>query len=690
VPQTIGPRKQILRDPVVFAHSFSAERLLAAWQKVLDNGGAAGGDGVSAAVFGGNLHGRLQALRGDLEDGRYMPGPIRHVLIPKPSGGHRPLAIPCIRDRVAQTALAMTLSPLLEEEFEDSSFGYRPGRSVQQAAARVSYLRSLGLTHVVDADITRFFENVPHDGLTARLGQSMTEGAATQLIGLWLEHWGQNGRGLAQGSPISPLLANLYLDRLDEAFAGEGARIVRFADDFLILCRSRKGAEEALATTERLLAKAGLALNREKTRVTGFEAGFRFLGQVFVNSFVLPDPEGTLGDMALALKDVARRDATEAAAALHEAENSERQKRARLDPGQRVLYLIKAGRRLSLRNHAFAVEEDVMGEKPGGAARGGKKAAEGHTAQEWRDLLLLHPQEIDRIEIGPHSLVEREALMHALGTDTEVAFVNGHGETLGWLSRGHAPRAKRQLAQAAAALDPARKLAFAKAFVEGRVRNERALLRRLNRQRGNERVIKALSFINHLIQRIAHCPDIHVLRGLEGRAAALYWPCLGHVLDHGFTLRKRVREGAADPVNIMLNFTAWLLARDVSVAVQRAGLHGGFGFLHEAADHRDALVYDLMEEFRAPLAEATVASAINQRVLDLDGFAAQPGSSIKRMQTPAQAQLIRTYERFAAREIIDPVSGRKRTWRALISDQAIRLAQAIESGTEHQPVIMDY
>jgi CRISPR-associated protein Cas1 len=653
---------------------------LAAWRKVEENGGAAGGDGMSIAAFGANLHARLHALRSDIGDGRYQPGPLRRVLVPKPSGGTRPLDIPCIRDRVAQTALSMTLTPLLDEEFEESSFGYRPGRSVQQATARVSYLRSLGLTHVVDADITKFFENVQHDALIERLGQSMTDGAATQLIRLWLEHWSMGGRGLAQGSPISPVLANLHLDRLDEAFAGEGARIVRFADDFLILCRSRKGAEEAMTMVERLLARQGLELNREKSRVTDFETGFRFLGQVFVNSFILPDPDGAMGDVAVALRDVARRDAAEAAAQAREEDETARRKRAKLDPGQRVLYLIKAGRRLSLRNHAFVVEENVPGEKPGGSPRDGA----------WRDLLLLHPQDVDRIEIGPHAEVDREALMHALGTDVDVAFVNGHGATLGWLSQGQGVRAKRQLAQAGAALDPARKLAFAKAFVDGRVRNERALLRRLNRDRANPRVIKALAFINHLINRLPHCPDIQVLRGLEGRAAALFWPSLGMMLDHGFTLRKREREGAKDPVNIMLNFTAHLLARDVTVAVHRAGLHAGFGFLHEAADHRDALVYDLMEEFRAPLAEAVVTSAVNQRVVHAAGFRPQPGSAVARMQTDTQAQLIRAYERYAEREVKDPAGGRRRSWRALISDQAIRLAQAIETGGTYSPVVMDY
>ncbi|HRD78528.1 MAG TPA: reverse transcriptase domain-containing protein, partial [Hyphomicrobiaceae bacterium] len=197
------------------------------------------------ATFAANAPQRLVRLRAALRDGSYRPRALRRVAIPKDDGGERVLAIPAVVDRIAQTAIAQALTPWLEREFEDSSFGYRPGRSVQDAVRRVSELRAAGLTHVVDADISAFFDSVPHESLLARLAESMDEGPTTQLIALWLEHAGNDGRGLAQGSPLSPLLSNLCLDRIDEAFAGRGARIVRFADDFVILCRSHDAAGES-------------------------------------------------------------------------------------------------------------------------------------------------------------------------------------------------------------------------------------------------------------------------------------------------------------------------------------------------------------------------------------------------------------------------------------------------------------
>ena len=676
-----GPRNRLIEDAIVHARMASRPVLDEAWGRVWRNGGAGGGDGVGIQSFASGVHQKLALLSNDLKTGDYEPGPIRRVMIPKKSGGQRPLDIPCIRDRVAQTALSLVLGPQLDEEFETSSFAYRPGRSVAEAVRRVSFLRGQGFSHVVDADITRFFERVPHDALLQRLAESMTEGAATALISLWLEHAAPSGRGLAQGSPLSPLLANLYLDRLDEAFADAGARILRYADDFLILCRSEKGAEAALGRVEALLARQGLELNREKTRVRSFDAGFRFLGHAFVRSFVLEDPDGAMEGAGEAdLKLVARQDELDRLEVEREERTEATRRRAGLDPGQRVLYVTSAGRRLDVRNAGFVVRESLLGEDAKGEPRG----------DAWRDVMTFHPADLDRIEIWAGAEAGQEALLHALGSGTELCFVNGHGETRGWVTQGADRRAGRQAAQARAMVDPARRLALARVFVDGRMRNQRALLRRLNRAKADAGVVKAIATINQLIRRLPALEAIDALMGMEGRATAAYWPAFGRLLDHGFAFRTREREKPADPVNIMLNMTASLLARDVTVAVLRAGLHPGFGFLHEAGDHRDALVYDVMELFRGPLAEAVVSGAINQRVVARSMFAPRPGGEGARLLPPARDALIRAYQRYATREVADPVSGRRRTWRAILSDRAIALARSIETGAVFAPPALDY
>ncbi len=669
-----GIRTPLLDDPALFRQATEIDSLNAAWSRVLSNGGAAGGDNVTLTKFLVNAPRRIARLASLLRTGDYAPGPLRQLEIPKPSGGVRPLAIPCVVDRIAQTSVAQTLAPLIDRELAESSFGYRVGRGVSDAVRRVAELRNQGHLFVVDADITRFFENVPHDGLLARLGQSLTDGPLTRLIALWLEHGGENGRGLAQGSPLSPLLANLYLDRLDDAFAKRGAHIVRFADDFLILAESRHGAEGALKRAEALLAAQGLTLNRDKTRVTSFEQGFRFLGHLFVRSMVLAaQGETEHSEVERAMRELAQRDARKQTEDQEAAADQERQRRSGYDPGQRVLHVISPDRRLTLRNQAFAVEAGAS--DPG-------------LAPVWREILAIpHPQ-VDRIELGPHAEVDPDALRHALATETTVAFVSGHGETHGWLAPVLVPRASRQLAQARHAIDEGLRLALAKAFVDGRIRNQRALLRRLNRDRRDAKALQALTELNGLIRRIPHAATLASLMGFEGHATALYWPALARMFDHGFALKTREREDVRDPINILLNVTAGLLARDIGVALHRAGLHPGFGCLHATEDYRDAAVYDLMEEFRAPLAESTVVQAINTRAIGADSFETVSGGV--RLKSDGYKAMVRTYERAVAREVASKRDGRRRTWRGIMLDQSYGLAAHFDGRARYTPYVIDY
>lgn len=674
-PPKSDAQAPLLDDPALFREATAIAALAAGWTRVLANGGAAGGDNVTLERFAANAPARVARLSEALRAGTYTPGPLRRIDVPKKGGGMRPLGIPCVADRVAQTAVAQILTPLLDREFEEASFGYRSGRSVQQAVRRVSELRARGHVFVVDADIARFFENVPHDRLMARLADSMSEGPLTRLIALWLEHAAPGGRGLAQGSPLSPLLANLYLDRLDEAFARRGAHIVRFADDFVILTESRGGASGALARAEKLLAEHGLALNRDKTRVTSFDQGFRFLGHLFVRSMVLAAAGADeISEAERAMREVAEADARRQAESAAESDETDRRRRAGYDPGQRVLHVISPDRRLTLRNQAFAVEAGIGG--PG-------------TGASWREILAIPHAQVDRIELGPHAEVEPEALRHALATETLVAFVSGHGETHGWLAPDLAPRAGRQLAQARHALDENARLALARAFVEGRLRNQRALLRRLNRDRQDAAVLRALAELNGLIRRLPHVPALAQLMGCEGQAAAHYWPAFGRTLQHGFALRTRERETARDPVNIMLNVTAFLLARDVSVALARASLHPGFGCLHGTDDYRDAAVYDLMEEFRAPLAESPVVQAVNSRALGEDVFVPRNDGGVK-LTSEGYAALVRVYERAVSREVASRRDGRRRTWRGIMLDQAFGLAAHVEGRGRYRPYVIDY
>jgi CRISPR-associated protein Cas1 len=670
-----GKRATLIDDASVFADAIALPALEAAWSHVLGNGGAAGGDGVTLARFMANAPTRLARLHQALASGDYSPGPLRHVDVPKKDGGTRTLDIPSVVDRIAQTAAATALAALIDEELEESSYAYRIGRSVQQAVERIRSLHHAGEMFVVDADIENFFASVPHDRLLARLGETMTDGPLTRLIGLWLEHGGANGRGLAQGSPISPLLANLFLDRLDEAFAARGARIVRFADDFVILTEDRAGAEAALGKLTRMLAEQGLRLNREKTRITSFDQGFRFLGHLFVRSLVMPgQTEATLDETTALMRRLAADDQRTATQAAEATQAEDLQRRRGFDPGQRVLYVASEDRRLSLRNQAFCVQ----------AGSGGP--IERIT---WADIISLPPASVDRIELGPGAEAEPRALRHALATDTPIAFVSGHGETLGWLAPRFGDRAARHLAQARAVLDPVQRLALARKFVDARLRNHRALLRRLNRDRQNQMVLKALVSLNGMVRGIDGPRTLAELLGHEGHATAVFWPAFGALLEGGFGFKLRQRDPPGDGVNILLNVTSSLLTRDITVTMQRAGLHPGFGLLHSTEDRADAGVYDLMEEFRAPMTESVVAQALNSRAIsqgDFDDIA----DGRKRLRPSGYKKMLAVYERAAAREVVSRRDGKRRGWRGIMLDQALSLAAHVEGRGSYEPYVLDY
>ena len=266
-------RQPTLHDVVADANLF------AAWAKVKDNRGCAGHDGVSIPDFERKLLVNIATLRDEVRHGFYKPLPLMRIEIPKEGGGIRPLSIPTVRDRLLQTAVALAITPLLEAEFEACSFAYRVGCSVKQAVQRVEQLRDDGYQWVVDADIESFFDEIDHALLIEQLHSLLVDKGILKLIRLWLKSEVAGGdshfqltKGVPQGSPISPLLSNLYLDQLDEAFLDNDMALVRFADDFLVLCKSQEKAEAALVLSNEILDDLRLSLNEEKTRLVDFNA----------------------------------------------------------------------------------------------------------------------------------------------------------------------------------------------------------------------------------------------------------------------------------------------------------------------------------------------------------------------------------------------------------------------------------
>ena len=261
--------------------------LRAAFSQVAANKGAAGVDHVTVEIFNHRLEENLKKLSEDLRSGNYQPQQIRRHYIPKPgSKEKRPLGIPTVRDRVVQTAALMVMEPIFERDFAEHSYGFRPGRGCKYALRRVNQLLKEGYTYIVDADLKSYFDTIPHDRLLSLVGQKVSDGRVLSLIESFLKQGVLNGlrewtpeEGSPQGGCISPLLSNIYLNPLDHLMAQRDFEMVRYADDFVIMCRSPEDAARALALVQEWTAEAGLKLHPEKTKIVDAkEDTFDFLG----------------------------------------------------------------------------------------------------------------------------------------------------------------------------------------------------------------------------------------------------------------------------------------------------------------------------------------------------------------------------------------------------------------------------
>jgi RNA-directed DNA polymerase len=262
-----------------------------AWQHVRKRKGAAGVDKVSVERFEQNCERYLQEIEADLKAGTYQPHPVKRVEIPKGDGKTRPLGIPVVKDRVVQTALKFVIEPIFEAQFLDTSYGFRPKRGCKDALRMVNEHLKAGYTWVVDADLQSYFDTIPHDALLAKVRRQISDGRILSLIEAFLDQDILDGvkrwtpvSGTPQGAVISPLLANLYLHDLDQLLADQGYRMVRYADDFVVLCQSQVAADKARDRIAEWTRAQGLTIHPEKTHVDDCRQkgqGFDFLGYRF-------------------------------------------------------------------------------------------------------------------------------------------------------------------------------------------------------------------------------------------------------------------------------------------------------------------------------------------------------------------------------------------------------------------------
>ena len=607
-----GPR---LQDALTSAN------MMAAWRKVAENRGMAGVDRETIDELEPQLHTVLNDLATQVTSGQYRPAPLLRVWIPRPGRAPRGLAVPTVRDRILQCSVTLALNPAVEAELEDCAFAYRRGRGVRQAVARIGTYQRQGYRWVVDADIERFFDTVPHDGLLTRLAEVAPDPGLLALVRSWLkapiDESGQlthPEQGIPQGSPISPLLANLYLDTLDEALLDEDHILVRYADDFIVLARTQARAEAALELTETVLERLALRLNPLKTRIVNLDDGLEFLGWHFVRSFSVPrrwpteaasPPPDTLHvGTARAPSSTITTSSPPKAANLAEPSASDvppptdaPQKPADDDelpplaPLQRTLYLVDTGASLSVDNQRYRIERDG---KP---------------------ILTLPAGNVDAILLFGNIPVTTPALQLAARQGCPVAYLSSLGRCYGRFEpAGHdgAPILQAQFARHA---DQTFGLGIVRALVSTKLSHSALVLARTSRHHP-EAATEVPERLRQLTTGLHGAADVASLRGTEGAAAAAYWSAFTALMPSGWTFSRRQAHPAPDAINALLSLGYTLLYNAVGGLLQARGLNAHLGWLHVPGSRHLALASDLMECYRAYVVDATLLHLLHAGDLD--------------------------------------------------------------------------
>jgi group II intron reverse transcriptase/maturase/CRISPR-associated endonuclease Cas1 len=562
----------------------------------------------------------LRALGEALRSGQYRPPPLEGWLLPREGGKVRPLAVPPLRDRAVQRAAALALAPGIDMLLEDCSYAYRKGFSRAGAARAIQQAYDEGFRVVLDADIAAFFDSVDLERLLAKLRALYPLEPLVALVERWLRapvrFRGQlleRSRGLPQGAPISPLLANLFLDELDEEILGQGFRLVRFADDFVVLCRSREEAERAREATRAALEELGLSLHEGKTAIRHLDEGLTYLGYLFVRSMAIerqrepateeagaPPPPLEPGSVPAAswLAQVPLARLRELVATPETPSGRPRRVQAvplagpehALAPARRALYLLRWDAQVRVSGGQLRVEVPE------------------HEALELPLAGLSHLVVVGR------SRATLPALLALAEHGVPTYFTTPGGQLRAHLAPA-LPDWTLWQAQAAAAAKAELVLGFAREIVSAKLGNSAVLATRFKLQ-GYGAIADEL---RELAQGALNKTELDALRGVEGRGAAQFFQALAASLPEAWGFAGRKSQPPPDPINALLSFGYTLLHHHAATALTAVGLNPQLGLLHRPHGRHLALASDLQEELRH-VVDSLVLALVRRREIGPEDF----------------------------------------------------------------------
>lgn len=677
----------IADEPFLPAHTYhrqiaDVEPLNRALDHLVSRSEAAGIDGIRPEEFADERDRRIPELARSVGAAEYKAQPLLGFIDRKKSGGVRALAIPTVADRVVQRAASEAMGLALDTLLEDCSYAYRKGFSRAGAARAIVRAYEDGFRHVLDADIESFFDAVSWSRLFGKVRALFPFEPLVHLIEDWVRQpvvfqgrEVRRHRGLPQGGPISPLLANLYLDEFDEDLLGKEYRLVRYGDDFVVLCKDLESAQEAREEAKRALQKLDLRLNEEKTEIVSMDDGFTYLGYLFCRSVVLDREAAAEAEAPPAdLKP----DGISPSSWLAQV------------PFERVRALI--ARKGNEREHARVEAVPMV-----------SPTIPLHTR---RPLYLNHPAvaihlrgdalEIEVPEKEPRR-IPLESVLHVVVvgavrlTVPAVLALNRAGVPVFFCRRSgelyascdpHAPDWSCWMAQAAAVANEGFRVSFAREVIMAKLHNFATMMIRLKLRDADS----AVAQIRQGERECANKSNLDNLRGLEGQGAAAYFRTMRDSLadEWGFTGRKS--HPSPDPVNAMLSLGYTILYNHLATALMAAGLNPRIGILHAEHGAYAALACDLQEEFRH-LVDGVVWAKIHHNEVQRSHFAFSPGGPFPCLMTrESRGSFIDAVEqRFAT--TFTPEGQTPMTYREFMDVQARQVRDLIRAAqTTYRPL----
>lgn len=603
--------------------AFTEQALLDAWDQARAAALADGQGGPEIEQFEAAAARHVSRLCAELADGTFQPHPVVAVDIAKPVGGTRRLAVPCLEDRIVERALLAELDAVIDPLLLPWSFAYRRGMGVRDAIGCLVEAREAGAAWVARADIDDCFDHIPRWEVLRRLREVVADAQAVDLVRRFMDRpvvghrvpHGERGLGLHQGSPLSPLLCNLYLDAFDRAMLAAGYRVIRYSDDMAIPVPDRASAEQALADAAEVLSDLRLGMDAVKSQVVSFDTGVQFLGSL-VTSATSPG--------ALALSH----------------------------PLETVVYVDRPGSLLRSRGDRLTVEQNDS------------------------VLFKLNLRRVKQVVCIGRVGMTTPFLHRALRDGIDVVLLDDSGGPGGRLvSLTHTdPTARRVQYRLADDAPAARTLATA--FVDGKIANMRvALLRATRRSPGRELTSTAetLAITRMMLPEASLLDEI---LGHEGSATREYFRAWSSVIGSDWAFTSRQRRPPPDPVNAMLSFGYTLLVHEAIAALGIAGLDPAVGFMHQARWGRPSLALDLIEEFRPLIVDAVVLRCLTTGIIRADEFDTDPDRGC-RMNPRARHAFLAAYERRMLTLFTHEPSGRRISYRVGIELQAKALARTI-------------